>query len=306
MKRSYLVLVVGLILGLMFTSLAYAEDPKTVTDGLGREVVLEDTAERVVTTIASTTEIALDLGLEEELVGVPDLIQYLSYVPELQKKAEDKTKVGGFELSMEKIASLQPDLVILDASAQKETLDKIEDMGATVYAAGNKDVSEVKETILEIGYLTGKLDRAEKIVGEMTYKEVRLEEAVGKLDDSKEVFYTISPKMYTPGGDTFVGQVLEMAGLDNVFSDLSGFKPVSKEEIILQDPDLIIGTEDMGLSAEELEKQVGGSDITAVRDGNVMLLPTGEDSMINQPGTKIVDGAIGLFERVYDEEVDLG
>ncbi|MFW6190298.1 MAG: hypothetical protein ACOC49_01430, partial [Candidatus Bipolaricaulota bacterium] len=76
MKRSYLVLVVGLILGLMFTSLAYAEDPKTVTDGLGREVVLEDTAERVVTTIASTTEIALDLGLEEELVGVPDLIQY--------------------------------------------------------------------------------------------------------------------------------------------------------------------------------------------------------------------------------------
>ncbi|MBS3765296.1 ABC transporter substrate-binding protein, partial [Candidatus Bipolaricaulota bacterium] len=162
MKRFSLILVVGLVLGLVGTHLAYAETHRTVTDGLDREVVLEGTAEKVVTTIASTTEIALDLGLDEKLVGVPDLIQYLSYVPELQAKAEGKTKVGGFSLSMEKIASLDPDLVILDASAQKETVDKIKNLGATVYAAGNKDISEVKESILEIGYLTGTLERAER------------------------------------------------------------------------------------------------------------------------------------------------
>lgn len=305
-KRASLILVIGLVLGLVGTQLAYAENHRTVTDGLGREVVLEGTAEKVVTTIASTTEIALDLGLDEELVGVPDLIQYLSYVPELQEKAEDKTKVGGFELSMEKIASLEPDLVILDASAQQETLDKIEKLGATVYAAENQDIRGVKESILEIGYLTGTLERAKRVVGEMTFKEVRLKEAVSGLEERKKVFYTVSPQMYTPGGNTFVGQVLEMAGLENTFEDISGFKPVSAEDIIQRNPDIIIGTEDMGLSAEELKEKVGKGDITAVEEDNVILLPSGEDSMLNQPGTKIVDGAINLFERVYDEEVDLG
>ncbi len=306
MRRTSLVLVFTLVFGLLVTGVARAQDTRTVIDGLGREVTLEGTPESVVTTIASTTEIVLDLGLDKRLVGVPDLMKYLSYVPELQAKAEEKTKVGGFKLSMEKIASLSPDLVVLDASAQQGTLDKIKNLGATVYAAGSKDMDAVQETILELGYLTGKLERAEKIVGEMVYKQFRLEEAIDELDKKKKVFYTVSPQMYTPGGNTFVGQVLEMAGLNNVFSDVSGFKPVSTEEIVQRNPELIIGTEDMGLSEEGLMKEIGSNNVEAIKEENVMLLPSEDASLLNQPGTKIVDGAINLFENIYGEKVDLG
>jgi iron complex transport system substrate-binding protein len=306
MRRTSLVLVFTLVFGLLVTGVARAQDTRTVIDGLGREVTLEGTPESVVTTIASTTEIVLDLGLDKRLVGVPDLMKYLSYVPELQAKAEEKTKVGGFKLSMEKIASLSPDLVVLDASAQQGTLDKIKNLGATVYAAGSKDMDAVQETILELGYLTGKLARAEKIVGEMVYKQFRLEEAIDELDKKKKVFYTVSPQMYTPGGNTFVGQVLEMAGLNNVFSDVSGFKPVSTEEIVQRNPELIIGTEDMGLSEEGLMKEIGSNNVEAIKEENVMLLPSEDASLLNQPGTKIVDGAINLFENIYGEKVDLG
>ncbi len=306
MRRASLVLILTLVFGLLLTGVARAKDTRTVIDGLGRKVTIEGTPENVVTTIASTTEIVLDLGLNERLVGVPDLTQYLSYVPEFQAKAESKTKVGGFKLSMEKIASLSPDLVVLDASAQQGTIDKINNLGASVYGAGSKDMDAVQETILELGYLTGTLDRAKEIVGDMVYKQVRLAQAVESLDKKKKVFYTVSPQMYTPGGNTFVGQVLEMAGLDNVFSDVSGFKPVSTEEIVQQNPELIIGTEDMGLSKAELKKKVGMGDVEAVRNDNVMFLASDETSLLNQPGTKIVDGAINLFESVYDEEVDLG
>lgn len=306
MRRTSLVLILTLSLGLLVTGAARAQDTRTVIDALGREVTIDGTSDRVVTTIASTTEIALDLGLNERLVGVPDLTQYLSYVPELQAKAEDKTKVGGFKLSMEKIASLNPDLVVLDASAQQGTIDKIKNLGATVYAAGSKDMNAVQETILELGYLTGTLERAEKIVGGMVYKQFRLAEAIDELDSRKKVFYTVSPQMYTPGGNTFVGQVLEMAGLNNVFSEVSGFKPVSMEEIVKKNPELIIGTEDMGLSEEELKQKVGMDDVKAVKEDNVMLLTSVSASLLNQPGTKIVDGAINLFENVYGEKVDLG
>lgn len=305
MKRISTILLVTFLLGLAVVNFGYAEATRTVTDGLDRHVSLSGNPQRVVTTIVSTTEIALDLGLDERLVGVPDLIGYLSYIPELQEKAEKKQKVGGFNLSMEKIAALNPDLVIVDASAQKDAVSKLEDLGATVYAAGSKDIDEVRETILEIGYLTGTQDRAQEVVGEMVYKEVQLKGAVEDLEERKMTFYTISERMYTVGGNTFVGQALELAGLDNVFSDLSGYKPVSAEEIIERNPELIIVTEDMGLSAEDLKNEVGLKNVQAVEEGNVLVLSQGEDSMINQPGTKIVDGAINLFEKVYDREVNL-
>ncbi len=304
MKKVFSVLLVTLLLGLTLINLGYGET-RTVTDGLDREVSLSGNPERVVTTIVSTTEIALDLGLDEKLVGVPDLVKYLSYAPDLQEKAEEKEKVGGFSLSMEKIASLDPDLVLVDASAQKDSVSKLEDLGASVYAAGSKNIDEVRETILEIGYLTWTQDRAQEIVGEMVYKEAQLEEAVRELERRKSTFYTISERMYTAGENTFVGHALELAGLNNVFSDLSGFKPVSAEEIIDRNPGLIIATEDMGLSVEDLKNETGLKNVKAIEEENVLLLSQGEDSMINQPGTKIVDGAINLFEKVYDKEVQL-
>ncbi|MFB6290432.1 MAG: ABC transporter substrate-binding protein [Candidatus Bipolaricaulia bacterium] len=305
MKRISLILGIALLIGLFMVSLSYGDSTKTVTDGLGRKVKLSGSPERVVTTIVSTTEIALDLGLGNRLVGVPALTKYLSYVPDLQAKAEKKKKIGGFKPSLEKVAALNPDLVIVGASAQKDSISRLKSLGAPIYAAGSKDIADVKESILEIGYLTGTRDRAQKIVGEMVYKEVRLDEAVSGLEEKKKTFYTISKRMYTVGGNTFVGRVLEMAGLNNVFSDLSSYKPVSAEEIIKRNPELIIVTEGSGLSADNLKNEVGLKDVKAVEEGNVMVLSQAEVSMINQPGTKIVDGAINLFEKIYDEEVNL-
>lgn len=305
MKKISSILVMTLLLGLVVVNFGYGDATRTVTDGLDREVSLSGNPQRVVTTIVSTTEIALDLGLDERLVGVPDMIEYLSYVPELQEKAEKKEKVGGFNLSMEKIAALNPDLVIIDASAQRDAVSNLEGLGATVYAAGSKNIEEVRETILEIGYLTGMQDRAQEIVGEMVYKEVQLKGAVRDLEHRMKTFYTISDRMYTVGGNTFVGQVLELAGLNNVFSELSGYKPVSTEEIIERNPELIIATEDMGLSVENLKNEAGLKNVKAIEEENVLLLSRGEDSMINQPGTKIIDGAKHLFEKVYDKEVNL-
>ncbi|MBS3787184.1 ABC transporter substrate-binding protein [Candidatus Bipolaricaulota bacterium] len=305
MKRFSSLLLITILLGLAVVNFGYAEATRTVTDSLDRQVSLSGNPERVVTTIPSTTEIALDLGLDERLVGVSDLTKYLSYVPKLQAKADKTEKVGKFKLSMEKIAALNPDLIIVDGVAQKDVVSKLEDLDTTVYAVGGKDIDEVSEAILELGYLTGTKDRAQEIVGQMAYKKFQLRGAVRELEEKKTTLYTLSERMYTVGENTLVGQVLELAGLDNVFSDLSGYKPVSTEKIIQRNPELIIATEISGLSVESLKNEVGLKGVKAIKEENILLLSRDEDSMINQRGTKIVDGAINLFERVYDKEVNL-
>ncbi len=301
-SRISTVAILTLLLSFGFVFGAYG---RTVVDGLGRKVTVEGTPDRIITTIVSTTEIALDLGLSDRLVGITSLTQYLSYVPELQKQAEKIEGIGEFTISMEKIVELNPDFAIVDGSAQKDMVDKISDMGITVFATTADDIEEVKRDILEIGYLTGTLERAQEIVAEMEYKEMMLDNAVARLEERKTVFYTVSKQMYTTGDNTFVGRALDLAGLENVFSDISGWKPASNEEIVNRNPDLIIATEDMGLDASTLKDRPGFKGVKAVKEGNVLLLPRGADSNLNQPATKIIDGIINLFEMAYDREVEL-
>ena len=303
MKKTSFVLLVGLIVGLVGVSFAHAESAKTVTDALGREVEVKDVPERIITTLPATTEIAFALGLNEKIVGVYSDTKYLSYVPEIQSMAEKKEKIGSFNLSYEKIASLNPDLVIA-GSAQKDDISKIKNVvGSTVYVAGKQNIESVYESILEIGYLTGTSDRAQKIVGEMTWKRFRLEAAVETLGEKKKVFYTISPQMFTLGDNTFVGEALQLAGMDNVFGEISGYKQVSTEEIVAKNPELILGTKGMGLTVKELKDKPGIEGTKAVKEDNVLFLSNVEASMLNQPGTKIIDGAVKLFEKIYDTEV---
>lgn len=303
MKKTSFVLLVGLIVGLVGVSFAHAESAKAVTDALGREVEVKDVPERIITTLPATTEIAFALGLNKKIVGVYSDTKYLLYVPEIQSMAEKKEKIGSFNLSYEKITSLNPDLVIA-GSAQKDDISKIKDVvGATVYVAGKQNIESVYESILEIGYLTGTSDRAQKIVGEMVWKRFRLEAAVETLDERKKVFYTISPQMFTLGDNTFVGEALQLAGMDNVFGEISGYKQVSTEEIVAKNPELILGTKGMGLTVKELKDKPGIEGTKAVKEDNVLFLSNVEASMLNQPGTKIIDGAIKLFEKIYDTEV---
>lgn len=305
MKRLSRISAVVVLSLLLSFGVALGVSGRSVVDGLGREVTVEGTPERIITTIVSTTEIALDLGLADRLVGITSLTEYLSYVPELQKQAEEIEGIGGFTISLEKIAQVNPDFAIVDGSAQKDMVEKISDMGVPVFATTASDIEEVKRDILEIGYLTGELDRAKEIVGEMEYKEMMLYNAVAQLEERKAVFYTVSEQMYTTGDGTFVGRGIELAGLDNVFSEISGWKPASNEEIVNRNPDMIIATEDMGLDVDSLKKRPGFENIKAVEEGNVLLLPTGADSMLNQPATKIVDGIINLFELAYNKKVQL-
>lgn len=289
---------------LLVAGLALGVSGRTVVDGLGRRVTVDEVPEKIVTTIVSTTEIALDLGLSDKLVGVTSLTRYLSYVPELQKQAEKIEGLGEFNISLEKIATLDPDLALVDGSAQKDLVKKIENLGVTVYATTADSIREVKEDILRIGHLTGTVERATEIVGDMTYKQLMLELEVAQLKEKKKVFYTVSKQMYTTGSNTFVGQGLKAAGLDNVFSGISGWKPASNEEIVNRNPEVIIASEDMGLDVSSLKEKPGFEKLRAVQEENVLLLSYDANSMLNQPGTKVVDGVINLFEMVYDREVE--
>ena len=126
--------------------------PVTVTGADDQEVEIDAEPKRIVTLTPSNTEIAYELGLGEEIVGVSDNDTY----PE---DVKTKEKIGGMEFNVEKIISLKPDLVLAhdSAGAAAETgIQQLRDAGIDVLVINNAaTIDEMYKSFELIGEATG-------------------------------------------------------------------------------------------------------------------------------------------------------
>ena len=122
----------------------------TVVDDLGREVEIEKLPQRIISLAPSNTEILFALGLEDRIVGVT---QYCNY-PEA---AKSKPRVAGYSTpDIEKVVSLEPDLVVAESIHEKTVLSALENVGFTVIVMSAKSLDTVLCDITLVGEITGK------------------------------------------------------------------------------------------------------------------------------------------------------
>ena len=135
--------------------------PVTIKDATDEEVVIQKKPERMVSLMPSNTEIAFELGLGDEIIGITDNDTY----PE---EALEKEKVGGMEFNVEKIISLKPDLVLAHGGSMgmsSEGFGQLKDAGITVLVVNDaKTFADVYDSIEMIGKATGTVEEAEKLV----------------------------------------------------------------------------------------------------------------------------------------------
>ena len=88
-----------------------------VQDQLERNFQLKETPKRIISLVPSQTELLVDLGLREQLVGIT---KFCVHPVELRKEVE---VVGGTkEVKLEKIGQLQPDPAEVGRSFQVSLL----------------------------------------------------------------------------------------------------------------------------------------------------------------------------------------
>ena len=79
----------------------------TIFDHLGRKLILQDTPNRIISLVPSQTELLVDLGLQNCLVGIT---KFCVHPKNLRK---DKTVVGGTKsVHFDKIKALRPDVIL--------------------------------------------------------------------------------------------------------------------------------------------------------------------------------------------------
>ena len=213
-----------------------ANYPITITDSLGEDITIEEEPESIVTLAPNITEIVYALGLGDKVVGRNDYSDY----PE---EALDAEVVGDFAtLDIERIVELDPDVVIASTFFDEDMQAKFQEVGIQVITLYDSTSFDGVYTSIEtLGKVFNVEDKASDITEEIKEQIAEVEENV-KEEEKPTVYYVVGFGQggdYTATGDTFINEMLTMAGGDNIAKDSAGWT-YSKELLIEKDPEIII------------------------------------------------------------------
>ena len=287
--------------------------PRTVVDALGREVKFNEPPKRVVSTIPSITELLFALGLGDRVVGVDSYSNWPPEVVNLTKEGKITVVGDPWTLDTEKIASLQPDLVLMCRGVKPQETQiapKLEELGIKTFfliCDATKNQYDVYMDIRTLGKIFGVEQKAEELIkaidDKISFVVAKLSQANATKPRVLQLAGPPSWGLWSSGGDTFIGWIIEVAGGRNIASRYSGWPQLSYEYILSQDPEIIIITA-QGLDPKKVAddlKQTPLVNTTAWRTGRVYLLTGEADDMLSRPGPRIGDAVLLLAKIIHPE-----
>ena len=247
----------------------------TVTDDYGRTVVVPAQPQRVVSLSPAVTEIIYALGAQEMLVGRTDFCEYPA-------EAQQLPSIGGISnLNIESILSLNPDLVISGSMVSKKVTDQMDAMGVPMVCVIEKPrFNALFDNISTIGRLVGKEHEADSLIENL---ELRIENLISSTDSSQlstpnsqlpTVYYVVgfgASGNFTAGGNTFINDIIRMAGGRNIAEDVEGWS-YSLEALVKEDPDYIIVRREDSAAFCGMKPY---NTLSAVRNGHVIGIVSG-------------------------------
>lgn len=261
-----------------------------------------DHPQRIVSLSPSNTEILFALGLGPNVVGVT---KYCNYPPQLQELRDSGriAEVGGYsDPDLEKILSLQPDLIVANRIHSDSISALRKESEIPTFIADARDLDGIIQSIEMIGNITGREGEASLLTGQMEARVKAISEKVSATHRPSVLYILWHDPVRAAGRDTFEDQLIEMAGGENIFHDLSGYPQVDPESIAERDPEVIIACTGMGAGADlpfDWAKTVEGLNLTqARREGRIY---QADGDLVTRSGPRIVDG-LEIFARFIHPE----
>ena len=268
-----------------------ASFPVTITDDASRTVEIAAEPARIVSLAPANTEILFAIGAGKRVVGVTSYDDYPAEVADI-------AKVGDFAgPNLEAVAAAKPDLVVATTGVQADVITKLEELGATVIAIDPTTLDGLYEDITEIGQATGEVEGAEKTVADM---KTQVDAITAKAGSEEPVgtFVEIGQNpLFTVGSGTLIDELIALAGGTNIVTQ-PGYVPYSAEEVVKADPEVYMATKGSMSDPSQLEQRAGFGDLTAVKNGRVVIL---EDNYVSRPGPRVVLGLKQIAEALHPQ-----
>ncbi len=262
-----------------------------VRDSAGREIRLPAPAQRVVALAPHIVENVYSAGAGDKLVGV---VSYSDFPP----AAREVPRVGDAHAwSLEQIASLQPDLILMWGSGSGlDALGALERLGIPVYISELRRPGDIPGDIERIGRLTGSSAVSDPEAARIRRELASLERAHRRAEPLR-VFYEIwDQPLQTVNGDHLISQVIALCGGRNVFDTVPLLAPqVSVEAVLEARPEAIVASGMDEARPEWLDAWRRYPDLPAVRNGALLFIPPDH---LQRPTARLLLGARDLCRQL--------
>ncbi|MDR1389999.1 MAG: ABC transporter substrate-binding protein [Treponema sp.] len=258
---------------------------------------------RIISTTPSNTEILVALGFGKNIVAAD------RYSGEISGIDANLPLIDFFFPDAEFIISLKPDLIITgeinNQGADSSPLRLLEDAGITLLAIPTSgSIDDIYNDINLIAKTLGAQKKGEEAVNGIKSEIAGIVQKNTAITKKKRVYFEIEPlpSMISFGNDTYLNELIELSGGENIFAGQKGWFAPSAEEIIRRNPDVILtmdnGAQNEALVLDEIKKRPGFQTISAVKQNAIYLINA---DFAARPSPGIVKGLRQIAKAIYPD-----
>jgi len=254
---------------------------------------------RIISLAPNITEILFELGLGEKIVAVSSDSDYPA-------EAAEKKKVGTFwQPNTEAVIAAKPDLVItLWFEQQKAVADSLRRLGYQVLLLRIEKIQELLTAIEKIGEATGCHQGADELVGKITGRMNNLRLKLDATDKIKVLWVVQSEPLRVAGRNTFVNELIELAGGENaVGPTIQQYPLIGTEQLISCEAEVIIQSA-MGTSSITEQQRAAEAfwskrpNLAAVKNNRIYVV---DSDMVLRLGPRLPQGVEMIASCLYPD-----
>ncbi len=264
---------------------------RTLTDEMGRKVVVPDHPHRVICLMPTVTDTVFALGAGDDVVGISDYTKYPA-------AALTKPSVGDLiKPSIETILSLHPDLVIgTQPKGPMEVTDQLERAGIPIFLVSPHGIAGIFHSIESVGMALNRTPQADALVHSLQQRVDRVRTRTKGLPAPRVFMPIWYDPITTIGKNAFITEVIEAAGGRSVTDDLTSEWPqISMEVVLERAPDALLLVRGGKTTLQVLQDRPGWSSMTAIKAHRAYYL----DDRINFASPVAIDALEDLAKQFH-------
>lgn len=257
--------------------------PVSVIDRDNKEILFQQAPERIVAFDSAALEILFAIGEGSRIVATHDYVNY-------PRESASIPRVGdAFNMDIEAVIDLEPDLVYLFYPSFK---DQLEEVGLKVLLVPTieDDFRKMSQNFRMWGAITGAVNEAEDLARDFEARIQEIEETLASYSEGPSVFQDVGG-LWAPGDDTLVGNVFQLLKLKNISGEIEGYAQISPEILVERNPQYIIASYQDYFSNDRAFK-----DVLAVKNEAIY---TPSEDFLSISGPRFIDGVEELADFIY-------
>lgn len=297
------ILALIIALSMFIISGCSSQQDRTVTDREGTEVNIPKKIEKIISTAPSNTEVLMALGLGDKLVAID------KYSTDIEGVNTELPQIDFSNPDAETIIGLEPDIVIASGhnktGSTEDPFKAISEAGIpVVYIPSSDSIDGIYKDIEFIAEVVNEKSKGKEIIDDMKAQVDEIKAIGDTIADKKSVYFEISPAPYLSsfGKSTFLNEMIEIIGAENIFANEDGWISPTAEAIIDANPDVIItNAEYMENPTGEIKSRNAWENINAIKNNEVYLVDKNASS---RPSQNVVKALKQMAEAVYPEHYE--